>query len=225
MRLVQEHRVEYGSQWAAIQAISIAAKVGGTAETLRQWVRHAARCPGLATEDQQQIKLLERELRRANEIPRKASAYFAQAEFDRRETWWCPSSMPTVTRMESSRSARCCPFSGRRLRSRLALALSGLLSVPQHPGRLHPPTHGLRQRLEPVGHGLRTSPRKGHLSQLTATIRRIVPTWPRQRDPFDREGVLSRTPSQLCSSGEVVPSTRSHLALPGPRICACVTLT
>ena len=88
VRLVQEHRAEYGSQWAAIQ--SIAANVGCTAETLRRWVRQdeqdGGRRPGLTTEDQHWVKVLEREnreLRRTNEILRKASAYFAQAELDR----------------------------------------------------------------------------------------------------------------------------------------------
>ena len=89
VRLVQEQAHEHGSQWAAIQ--SIATKVGCTAETLRRWVRQAerdeGRRPGLTTEDQQRVKVLEREnreLRRTNEILRKASAYFAQAELDRR---------------------------------------------------------------------------------------------------------------------------------------------
>ncbi len=91
VRLVQEHEHEHGSQWAAIR--SIATKVGCTAETLRRWVRQAerdaGRRPGLTTEEQQRVKELEREnreLRRANEILRKASAYFAQAELDRRGT-------------------------------------------------------------------------------------------------------------------------------------------
>ncbi len=89
VRLVQDHVHEHGSQWAAIR--SIATKVGCTAETLRRWVRQderdGGRRPGLTTEEQQRVKLLEREnreLRRANEILRKASAYFAQAELDRR---------------------------------------------------------------------------------------------------------------------------------------------
>ncbi len=88
VRLVEEHRHEHGSQWAAIQCI--AAKVGCTAETLRRWVRQAerdgGRRPGLTTENQQRVKVLEREnrgLRRNNEILRKASAHFAQAELDR----------------------------------------------------------------------------------------------------------------------------------------------
>ena len=82
-------QAEHGTQWATIQ--SIAAKIGCTAETLRQWVRQAERDdgqrPGLTTDERQRLKELEREnweLKRANEILRKASAYFAQAELDRR---------------------------------------------------------------------------------------------------------------------------------------------
>ncbi len=88
VRLVLEHGGDHASQWAAIG--SIAAKIGCTAETLRQWVRQAERDQGLrpgTTADQERIKALEREnreLRQANEILRKASAYFAQAELDRR---------------------------------------------------------------------------------------------------------------------------------------------
>ena len=88
VRLVREHEREYASQWAAI--CSIAAKIGCTAETLRKWVRQVerdeGRRPGLTTDEQQRLTQLEREnreLRRANEILRKASAYFAQAELDR----------------------------------------------------------------------------------------------------------------------------------------------
>ena len=89
VRLVWEAEPDHGSQWAAIRSIS--EKVGCTAETLRKWVRQAERDsgkrPGLSTEDRARIKELEREVRelkRANEILRKASAYFAQAELDRR---------------------------------------------------------------------------------------------------------------------------------------------
>ena len=89
VRMVLEHAAEHGSQWAAIG--SIAAKIGCTAETLRGWVRQAERDegmrPGRTTEERERIKVLEREnreLRQANEILRKASAYFAQAELDRR---------------------------------------------------------------------------------------------------------------------------------------------
>jgi transposase len=88
VRLVLEHQGEHGSQWAAIS--SVAAKLGCTAETLRRWVRQTerdeGRRPGLTTDEQQRLKVLEREnreLKRANEILRKASAYFAQAELDR----------------------------------------------------------------------------------------------------------------------------------------------
>jgi transposase-like protein len=89
VRLVQEHSREYPTQWGAIT--SIASKIGCSGETLRKWLRQAERDagqrPGLTTEEQQRLKQLEREnreLRRANEIPKKASAYFAQAELDRR---------------------------------------------------------------------------------------------------------------------------------------------
>jgi transposase len=89
VRMVLEHQDEHDSQWAAIT--SIAEKIGCTAETLRKWVRQAERDagarPGLTTEERQRLKQLEREvveLRRANEILKKASAYFAQAELDRR---------------------------------------------------------------------------------------------------------------------------------------------
>jgi transposase len=87
--MVQEHEADHESQWATI--CSIAEKIGCTAETLRKWVRRAERDrgerPGLTTAERERMKELEREnreLRRANEILRKASAYFAQAELDRR---------------------------------------------------------------------------------------------------------------------------------------------
>jgi transposase len=90
VRLVFEHASQHESQWAAIE--SIAAKIGCTAETLRKWVRQAerdeGRRPGLTTDERERLKALEREnqeLRRANEILRKASAFFAQAELDRRQ--------------------------------------------------------------------------------------------------------------------------------------------
>jgi transposase len=89
VRLVLEHAGDYGSQWGAIN--SIAGKIGCTAETLRRWVRQAERDsgvrPGMTTDDRDRFRELEREnreLRQANEILRKASAYFAQAELDRR---------------------------------------------------------------------------------------------------------------------------------------------
>ena len=89
VRLVFEHEGDYPSQWAAIS--SIAAKFGCSSETLRNWVRQSerdqGRRPGLTSEERVRLKELEREvkeLRRANEILRKASAYFAVAELDRR---------------------------------------------------------------------------------------------------------------------------------------------
>ena len=89
VRLVQEHTPEHGSQWAAMAAI--APKAGCTTETLRRWVRQAERDggqrAGLSTDERVRLKALEREvveLKRANEIVRKAAAFFAQAELDRR---------------------------------------------------------------------------------------------------------------------------------------------
>ena len=89
VRMVAEHRREYASQWAAI--ISISGKIGCTPQTLHNWVAQAERDsgkrPGPSTEERERIKALEREvkeLRQANEILRKASAYFAQEELERR---------------------------------------------------------------------------------------------------------------------------------------------
>jgi transposase-like protein len=89
VRLVFEQAGEHDSQWAAIG--SIASKIGCTAETLRKWVRQAERDQGkrsgLSSSERDRLKELEREnreLKRANEILRKASAFFAQAELDRR---------------------------------------------------------------------------------------------------------------------------------------------
>ena len=90
VRLVLDQGGDHASQWAAIG--SIAGKIGCTAETLRKWVRQAERDTGQragpTTQDRDRIKALEREvreLRQANEILRKASAYFAMAELDRRQ--------------------------------------------------------------------------------------------------------------------------------------------
>jgi transposase len=88
VRLVQDHQSDYNSEWDAIS--SIAEKIGCTAETLRRWIRQSERDSGsrsgATTEDRARVRALEREvreLRQANEILRKASAYFAQAELDR----------------------------------------------------------------------------------------------------------------------------------------------
>ena len=89
VRLLREHQAEYESEWAAMQ--SIASKMGCTAETLRKWVRRTERDegkrPGLTTAESEELKQLRREnreLKRANEILKTASAFFAQAELDRR---------------------------------------------------------------------------------------------------------------------------------------------
>jgi transposase len=88
VRMVFDHRAEHASQWATI--MSIAPKIGCNPETLRSWVRQAERDQGQragqTTDERDRIKALEREVReprQANEILRKASAYFAAAELDR----------------------------------------------------------------------------------------------------------------------------------------------
>jgi len=87
--MVLDHAHEHTSQWAAMR--SVAEKLGCTVEALRRWVRQAerdeGRRPGLTTDERAELKRLQREnfeLKRANEILKKASAYFAQAELDRR---------------------------------------------------------------------------------------------------------------------------------------------
>ena len=89
VRMVLDHQGEHASQAAAIR--SIAAKIGCSGETLRNWLRQAERNQGRragpTTDERERLRALEREvreLRQANEILRKASAYFAQAELDRR---------------------------------------------------------------------------------------------------------------------------------------------
>jgi transposase len=89
VRLVFDHAGDHRSQWAAIR--SVAEKIGCPVEVLRRWVRQAERDagqrPGLTTDERARLQQLEREnfeLKRANEILRKASAFFAQAELDRR---------------------------------------------------------------------------------------------------------------------------------------------
>lgn len=89
VRMVQEHRHEYRSEWAALE--SIGSKIGCKPDTLRYWVKQSeidqGERAGLSSSDRARLKELEREnreLKRANEILRKASAFFAQAELDRR---------------------------------------------------------------------------------------------------------------------------------------------
>src|SRR5262245_10713448 len=89
VRMVFDQTAEHSSQWAAMR--SVGEKLGIRTESLRRWVRQAERDaghrPGLTTDERQRLKQLEREnfeLKRANEILRKASAFFAQAELDRR---------------------------------------------------------------------------------------------------------------------------------------------
>ena len=89
VRLVLEHEGEYSSQWQAI--CSIASKIGCSPDSLKAWLRqrqvNAGKVPGTTTDENERIKALEKEakeLRRANEILKTASAFFAQAELDRK---------------------------------------------------------------------------------------------------------------------------------------------
>ena len=124
VRLVFDHEHQHDSQWATIW--SVADKIGCTAETLRHWVRQAerdvGRRPGLSTEERARMKEREREVRRANEILRKASAFFAQAELDRRPRQWWPSSTRSGRRTGSSQWVPFC----RLPRPRISGALTPL---------------------------------------------------------------------------------------------------
>ena len=112
VRMVFEHEPEHPSQWATIRSVS--SKFGMSAETLRSWVRQTerdeGRRPGLTTTEREQLKALEREnreLRRANEILKSASAFFA-AELDRRQSRRSATSTETRPGSGSSRSAGTC---------------------------------------------------------------------------------------------------------------------
>ena len=113
VRMVQEHRGEYPSLWLAVE--SIAPKIGCVPQTLLTWVNRVeidtGVREGVTTSEAQRVKELEREnkeLRRANEILKVASAFFAQAELDRRFKSRGSSSTSTAIRSGSSRSARFC---------------------------------------------------------------------------------------------------------------------
>jgi len=89
VRMVLEHRADHSSQWATIE--SIAPKIGCTSQTLLKWIQRTeidqGTRDGVTTAERERVTALEREvkeLRRANEILKLASAFFAQAELDRR---------------------------------------------------------------------------------------------------------------------------------------------
>jgi len=93
IRMVQQQTASHSSEWAAIESIS--AMIGCTAETLRRWVRKSqtdtGQRAGISIDERERLRQLEREnleLKRANEILRKASAFFAQAELDRKPRQW-----------------------------------------------------------------------------------------------------------------------------------------
>lgn len=176
VRMVLDHRGSCGTQGAAIAAIAaIAPKIGCIPQTLGIWVRQAKKDSGMrdgvTSEERDRIKALEREvreLRQANEILRKASAHFAQAELGRPFKPWWASLMIIAMSMGSSRSAGSCgsppPFRGRRLRSNLPrgdilpssrmprrssqgirTSAAGCGSAPRNPKGLGPELQGLRR--------------------------------------------------------------------------------
>ena len=162
VRMVEEHREAHASEWAVLQ--SVAPKLGCTAETLRKWVRQVQRDaghrPGLTTSERERLKELEREVRelkRANEILRKAFAYFAQAELDRRRTsprW--SSSSPTIAPCSgSSRSAPCCRSPRRHI---IAIGTSGHI-----------------RRAGPHGHSATISSASRFSGSMTRTSRSTAP--------------------------------------------------
>jgi transposase-like protein len=126
VRMVQEHRGEYPSLWAAIE--SIAPKIGCVPQTLHEWVKRvevdSGVRQGVTSGEVQRMKEPEREvkeLRRANEILKLASAFFAQAELDRRLKSCGISSTSTEPRSGSSRSARSCRLPRRDMEGRQPL--------------------------------------------------------------------------------------------------------
>ena len=153
VRLVFEHQGEHESQWAAMNAI--ASKIGCTAETLRKWVRQAERDQGLreglTSTERDRLKVLERdnrELKRANEILRKAAAFFAQAELDRRVKGWCRSLTRIGLLTGLSRSAGKCRLPCRRTTStrRVRPFLTGCLIERSVTGHLRPISSGFGMR-------------------------------------------------------------------------------
>jgi transposase-like protein len=115
VRMVQEHRGSYPSLWTAVE--SIAPKIGCTAETLLEWFKRteidAGQRAGVTTAEAQRVKELEREvkeLRRANEILKTASAFFAQAELDRQFKRSRPISIAIVSVLGSSPFAKNCKW-------------------------------------------------------------------------------------------------------------------
>ncbi|MCY1206283.1 hypothetical protein D9M68_238870 [compost metagenome] len=138
VRLVREQRSEHPSLWAAVE--SIAPMIGCTSQTLLGWVKkeqvESGERDGVTTSERERLKALEREvkeLRRANEILKLASAFFAQAELDRRLKSWRPLSISIATSSGSSRSAKSCGFPRRAIGAMLR-------SFAIHRGALHDPS-------------------------------------------------------------------------------------
>ena len=142
VRLLFDHRGEYPSEWAAL--VSIASKIGCTPETLRKWVRRTevdqGQPAGMTTFDREQLLELKREnreLRRAHEILPTASAFFAQAQLDRRPKYLSPLSRSIRAHTGLSRSVSNCRSPHRRITSTkpVRMILTGDQNAPSMSNR------------------------------------------------------------------------------------------
>lgn len=221
VRLVRDNEGQHGSRWQAI--MSIAAKIGCSGQTLNEWVKKtevdSGKRAGVPPDLADRLKALEREnreLRQANEILRKASAYFAMAELDRRSKRWCRSSMPIGVSTGSSRSASCCrsPLPATTPTGRSGPIRPGCRIVPGGTRRLAPKFGGFRGELAGPW-------RAQGLAAIAAGRLRYCPLHGRAADEDD--GHSRRHPGQTAQNDD----RRQEGAMPAgqgeppvPRACA-----